>query len=293
MKPNHYFLSLVLTLLLIPCLLCSIGLACAYRYCEASQALSVMDQEALPQKLLDQLSETYRTTENATGIPASVYLSVIDTTVTEAALRETISAGFSYLDGTADTLEFSLELPQLEASLNQFFSEYAEETGYEKDAVYQEKLDQVISEAYTLLLDAGDVFRFRTLDQTGILKTARRLIPWLRPAALAMTGITAFLAVILLLLHRKSPRQTAYWLGCCCLTGGLVLSAPTAYLWASDYFSRFVIKSPAIYAAITGYLNSMNETLLSRGATLLLAAVLLFMIAAIKLKKGEATHEKA
>lgn len=293
MKPNHYFLSLVLTLLLIPCLLGSVGLACAHRYCGTSQALSVIEQEALPQKLLDQLSETYRTTENTTGIPASVYMNVIDSAVAEAVLNETISAGFSYLSGTADTLDLSLELPQLEASLEQFFSDYAEENGYEKDAVYQEKLDQAISGAYTLLLDAGDVFRFRTLEQTGILKTARRLIPWLRPAALAMTGITAFLAAILLLLHRKSPRQCAYWLGCCCFTGGLVLSAPTAYLWASDYFSQFVIKSPGIYAAITGYLNSVNEALLSRGVILLLAAVLLFLIAAIKLKKGEAIHEKA
>lgn len=224
----------------------------------------VTAQEGLADKAYSSLESYFRTRANSTGIPAEVYTDVMDRAELEEAINASVSQAFDYLRGKTETYEFTMDFTALEASVQQFFSDYAAENNVVKDKVYEEKVASVIAEAEAEILFVADTFKLTMMYEKGWLGMARHYLTYLNTAQTACLIALAVVLVLLLLCNLRQISHMLYWCGISGLTASLLLLAPCIYVTQTNYFAGFAIKDPQIFAAVVGFL----ELLVSRAQTM-------------------------
>lgn len=279
---GSFFVNILTTILLVFSLLAAEGtLFVRFYACSADTCLSVMEEQALGDRIYTALEQRFSEQTSTSGIPAKVYMDALTPQQLDAGIRASITSAYAYLHGTSDSYTFEMDLSGLESGIRQFFSDYADEIQYPKDEAYEKKVNAAVDNARQQVLQSVDVFRFSTLESAGLLSKIRRIMPFLTPAAAVSLGAVCILLGLLAWINRKKPRRILYWSGCSLTVASSIALIPLIYIKATDYFAAFTIKTTQIYAAVTGMLNRMTDACLVLESVLLGCGILCLVLYAI------------
>ena len=254
---GKYFANIVITILLVFSLLAAEGTLFVRLYAsKADTCLSVMEEQGLSDRIYTSLEARFTEQVSTSGIPAQVYMDALTREQLDSGVRASVTSAYAYLHGTSDSYAFEMDLSSLEASIRQFFSDYADQIQYPKDETYEKKVNAAVDSA------KKQVLRFSTLESAGLLSKIRRVMPWLNPAMAASAAVVCVLLGLLAWINRKRPLRILYWSGCSLTVASCIALIPLIYVKATDYFAAFTIKTTQIYAAVTGMLNRMTDACL-------------------------------
>ncbi|HAJ98337.1 MAG TPA: hypothetical protein DCO72_11455 [Ruminococcus sp.] len=252
----HYFLNVLFTLFLVFSLICTeMTLLVQRSALNVNMFHVVVQQEGLTDKAYDKLETYFKTRANSTGIPEAVFLRVVDKEMIYNGIMESVTQSFEYLNGNTSEYQFTMDFTEMEQSVTEFFEEYADVNGYQKDDIYQEKLTAVIEESEKEILFVVDNFKFTMLYEKGWLAKLRQVVGYLNVAVTVCLAVTIVLAVIIVFLNKKKMINIPYWLGLSAFTAGVLVSVPCFWVTHTNYFSGFVVTDPQIFSAVVGYLN--------------------------------------
>ncbi len=237
--------------------------------------ITQIEKQNVAEKVHDSIESYFTSQYQTTAISPETYLDVITEDWIADRLSAQVTAEYEILNGSK--AEYVLDMTDLEAALTQFFSDYAAEIGYTKDAVYEEKLQETIEKARTELTSQLDVYHFNTMQNANIFSKliGKQNYLWLLCGGCGILSV--LLIVVLILLERKGEWGKLYFPGCALLMNGVFFTVPTAWALGTSYFSGLAIKVPAVYAALTGVLYHCTRVGLIVGIVLLvlgLAAVI-------------------
>lgn len=281
-RPSTYIVSVILTLLLIFTGIAAMAASVAQFYAlDTDTALSVVQTQKLSARVQTALETEFRQRESTTGIPAALYTEAISAEVLEPVIRDTVTNGFAYLRGETASLGVKPDFTALEDTLRQFFADYAAAHDLEQDEAFEQAVRATIGESEETILANCDVFRFGTLNEAGVFRQAKRVIPWVGAAAIALIALSVLLAVILFVADRHEAEHGFYWCGTALLISSLLVLIPSAWLHLTRWFDRFAVKTDQTFAAVTGYLYANTRALILTAAAGILAAAVLYVIFAL------------
>ena len=210
----HYILNVIFTLFLVFSLIgTEMTLLMQRSALNVNMFRVVVQQEQLTEKAYDKVESYFKIRANSTGIPEAVFLRVVDKEMLYNGIMESVTAAFDYLDGNTQEYQFTMDFTELEQSITDFFEEYAEVNHYQKDEVYQQKLQSIIEESEKQILSTTDNFKFATLYEKGWLVKIRKLVGYLNIAVIVCIAITLILAVVILFLNKSRMLNIPYWFG--------------------------------------------------------------------------------
>lgn len=233
-------------------------------------------EENLADKAYDSLEDYFKSRTNATGIPTEVYMDVITHEAIRTAMDQSVTTAFDYLNGKTDAYEFCMDFTDLEASIEGFFSAYAEENSVQKDQVYEDKVASVITEAEAKITFVTDTFKFSTMYENGWLETARKVVSYLNLATVLCVVAAVILFILLIVCNLRQLEHLLYWSGLAGSISSLLMLLPCIYVTSTDYFSGFAIKDPQIFAAVVGYLRRLVSGVTTMEIVTLIVSVICF-----------------
>lgn len=270
-----YIASFITSILLVLSLLATLIMTVVMNFASPDKLYDITKEKNLSQIVYNELDKYYSQRYNTTGIPADVYMNAISEDYINDVIRTQIDNGFYALIGQEQSDR--IINTTLENALNDFYSDYADSIGAEKDAKYDEKLSEAKANADEIITRYCDVFKFNEMENHGILQKISPLYNKINTIMLIFSGADVFLALLLLLINIKSTKITLYWLGASSLISGIISVLPCLYLKATDYFSAFTIKQPQIYSAYTSTMNEFIGSLIAN-SLLYLAIGAVFMV---------------
>ncbi len=285
-KIDFYIPKILLTFLLIFSLIgTELTVFLRHKALTISAFQTVAETQDLEEKAYASLESYFQSRSNSTSIPAEVFLSGIDREDLKQAILDSVSHAFDYLSGKSESYELIMPFTDLEASVNQFFSDYADQHNYQKDEIYQQKVDAAISEAEAEILFIADTFKLSMMYEKGWLAKGKKLFSMLDKITAVLCGITGILLILLIICCRKAFSDFWYWLGLIGLISGLLISVPCLYILRTDYFSGFVVREPQIFAAVTGYLTFMTDQICKTAGITAITGICLLVIFAVHSRK--------
>ena len=280
-KIRHYFPKILLTFLLI-FLLIGTGLSFLVQHSFLTYKAfeTVTNQQNLDEKAYSALESYFKSRANSTGIPAEVYLN---------AVTQKIPAGHSFQyfssfkrsglsERKSRCLFCTMDFTALENSVTEFFNQYADENSFQKDDVFNQKVQANIQEAEAKILYTADTFKFSTLSENGWLAKLRKFLSPFRNVMTALFIVTGIIILLLAVFCKSQFSELLYWLGLSSFLSGLLTAVPCLYVLGTDYFSGFVIKDPQIFSAVVGYLQYVTSQLRTTSLCMCGAGVLFLII---------------
>ncbi|MBR1529954.1 MAG: hypothetical protein IJ642_11750 [Oscillospiraceae bacterium] len=260
-KIRLYFPKIILTFLLIFLLIgTELSILIQHKALTYQTFETIVSQQALDEKSYSALETYFNSRANSTGIPADVYLNAVTQEDMKQAILSSVSEAVEHMHShIGDGFVISMDFTELEKSVTEFFNQYADQNGYEKDEVFNQKVQANIQEAETKILYTADTFKFQTIYEHGWFDTIRKFLDIFRTVMTVLCICTAVILILLILCCKGNFSELLYWLGLSELISGLLISVPCLYLLKSNYFSAFVVKDIQIYAAVTGYLNYITN----------------------------------
>ncbi len=271
-----YIASVIVSVLLVFSLLGSSAAVIAGSCVNEKQFKDIASRVNADEKVCSELERYFKERSSATGIPADVYMSAIDTEYIHGVIDQMIDNGFHSLRGGSQSAD--LKNDALEASIEKFFSDYADSISYEKDAKYEKKLAATQKSAYGIIEEYSDVYKFGALDSHGVLRKASGIYTKLDVVMIALLAVSVLLIAILFILNLGTKSAALYWSGVAALIAGLIGLVPSAYLIATDYFSSFTIKQPQIFAVYTETLTMLTKTFMFASIGTAAAGLLLIVV---------------
>ncbi len=288
---GSYIGSFILSVLLIFALIASLAVTVANIFSKPDNIVSLTEQKNISSIVYSELEKYFTSRQNDTGIPADVYMTAIDDELIDYVMYMEINDGFSCLkNGTQSDNSFIIKNDSVDKALSDFYSNYAESIGYEKDAKYDEKLSEAQKNAEKVIADYCDVFKFDAMISHGIMKKLSPFYNKLPTVQLFVYGATVMLMLLMILANIKSTSATLYWIGICSLISGIICAVPCIYLKATDYFSSFTIKQPQIYTAYTSVMTSATDTLL-KYSVILASISIIFIIGYVLTVKNQGRNK--
>lgn len=270
-----YIPSLLMSILLVFSLLGVTALVVAETYASPEKLFSLAEENDVIPKVQKELEKYFGDKYNETGVPAEIYTGAIDNSYIQDVINMFIDESFTILEEESSEGFVIPVNAQLEKSITDFFSGYADSNGYEKDENYNKKLENTIASAYNAVGDYCDIYKLEMMQSEGILSKAGVLYRNLDTLLIAAVGVTAVLAVILLLVNLKQINIFLYWLGVSGFISGVIGLVPCIYLNATSYFDSFVIKQPHIFTSYTKLLYGVVNTFMTGQLIVIAAGVLL------------------
>lgn len=285
-----YIPSLILSVLLIFSLLGTSALIIVKCFASSDKLISIAEENDVTSKVSQELESYFKERYNETGIPAEIYMDALDDNYISSIVNYSICEGINILNN-AEYEKPDKKNEKLEQNIESFFDEYADSINYVKDDVYEEKLNQTIDDAYNVIINYSDVYKFRTMNDEGILTKAGGIYRQLDVIILAAAGASLLLIIIILLINIKSVSAALYWTGVSSLVSGIIGLVPCIYLNAVNYFDSFVIKQPQIFTAFTSLMkDGINALILNQ--VIFAAAGLVLIIAFIIIPKKNRQETK-
>lgn len=286
-KIRFYFPKILLTFLLIFLLIGSeTALLIQQKALHKDTFYQVITQQELGKKAYSSLDTYFQSRSNSSGIPKEVFMNALDEKMLADAVYVSALSGLDYLNRNSDSYSVTLEFSALETSVTEFFNQYAETNHYEKDEIFNQKVQSTIDEAEKKILFTVDTFKFATLYELGFLEKIRHFLTLFRKLMTMSCIATVLLLFVLVVLCRKQMTESFYWLGLDGLISGLMITVPCLYLLKTDYFSGFVITEPEIFSAIVGYLQHVTNQLCTVGGVTAGIGLLFLVIFAVIPKKS-------
>ena len=264
MNGRYYIARLLLTIILSFCVVGYIGLSAAGTFFSEDVYIDIINEEDLAGKARTALEKDFQAEYNTTMIPPEIYMNEITPEWTVKSMCESAQTAVAYITNADFARE--TDYTALEESITAYFHEYAESIGYEPDEVFEEKLSETITNAENKIESRMDAFYMQTLEKNGILQKASKAYPYYTYGLFGMSAVILVLLVTLILLDRKGGWRRVYFAGTGFFCGGALVAIPAAYLLLSDKISRFAVKEPVVYTAITSLLEACTEKALIKAA---------------------------
>lgn len=248
---------------------------------EPSSYHTILKINNVYEKAYNEIKKHYENEENATGIPADVYLDAVTPELVEQIINDNVDSVFSALhsrNGKPDYSSAENRLSVLKESTDKFFDDYARSVNYQKDDVYYQKTESVFREASENILDITDVFQFRKIEKAGYISKAARVLSYEGKFTAAAFAASGLCLLILILANIKKPAGAFYWISISFGSLSAVMLAVCIWLKQSDYFSRFAIKASHIFSAITGTCVYFTDALLLINAVLIAVSVFMMVM---------------
>ncbi len=277
-----YISSFIFTILLVFSIIASVGCLTAKKFATAENLIKITEEKNLTSVVHSEL-EKYFTEEYAdTGIPADVYMKNISKEYLKMAINEKINYGFTILNGGNEKTHKGIPVnTDLNNSITEYFEKYAAETGYEikdENDKYYEKLAITKNNAEEAIEVYCDIYKFNALVKHGIIGKIKPLYTKLPTLTIISIGLSAFLALMLLVCNFKRIKDALYWSGTAFLCSGIFGAVPCIYLLETNYFSAFSIKQPQIFTAYTTAMELFTRSFMKNSILLIISAVLFFII---------------
>ena len=273
---STYITSVIISVLMIFCFLGGAAALITDINVTAPKTVKLAENEKIDDKVMTSIDKYYREKANSTGIPATVFTD----NISREYVREQMKI---YIDATYDVLEnggkFSAEPSEnaeLEAAIDKFFNDYADDTGYEKDAQFEKKLENTKKNAYKTVGDYCDIFKVGSMESHGLLNKLSKIYSRRYPLTIAVCGCGTMFIVLLLILHRRNKKELLYWCGISAVISGIMGTVPCMYLISTKYYDSFSIKQPQVFAAYTKSLYTITEAYMA--ACIAIAAIGICMI---------------
>ncbi len=258
-----YVFSFIVSILLIFLTLVSLICLTARSYANPENRIKqIVKEQNISHTVYTELEKYYSERYNTTGIPADIYMNAIDEEYLNNLIMNKIGEGFAALNlERYEPLDPRNE--KLDTVLSNFYSEYADSIGAEKDAKYDEKLSDAKSNAYKIIVEYCDIYKINAMNKHGIL---RKLSPVYTKLPM-ITGISLIVVTVLLLIlfiiNLKSKLVFLYWTGISAIISGIIGAVPCIWLKATDFFSSFTIKQAQIYTAYTSTMNDITQNFMT------------------------------
>ncbi len=260
-KASTYILSFVISLLFIFTLIGTTAALTVSRYANEKKIVEMADEKNITGIVRGELEKYFSQRYGSTGIPASVYMDAVSDEYLSSVVKMKIQSGFAALDGTDKPEEISC--PELEKAINSFYSDYADNIGYEKDAKYDEIVSKAKNDAYYVINDYCDAYKLKALEQHGVISKISPLYRHIEQLVIAVLAAAAVMLILLIIVNRKSLSTVLYWSGASALLAGIIGTVPCRYLLSTNYFNSFTIKQAQVYTAYTGAMKDITGALAS------------------------------
>lgn len=291
-KVSTYLPSLVISVLLV---FSFIGTAAILLFdidVTAKKCKALAEKNHIESKIYTELDKYFVDKYNITGIPAEIYMNTIGNSYIKSFEEAYIDAAFKAL---ASDGKLAIEYPlnqQLEDDLDSFFSDYAEENGYEKDDNYYSKLGAAKDNAYSTIASYCDIYKFSAMSDHGILPKLAKVYSnrGLITAAIIIADI--LLIGILLIVNRKKMVTTLYWCGVSSIIAGILGTAPSIYLLATRYYDSFSVKQAPVFIAFTSAMYKVTEAFMAVMIALVVIGISMAVIYGVTNEKKKISKGK-
>lgn len=277
-KLSTYIPSIIISVLLVFSLIGSAAALVADVSLTAGKTVSFAEKKSVDERALAAIEKYYKEKAPATGIPASVYTDNISISYVRAVMEAYIRETYSALEHNGKFAPKVPENPALEAALDKFFNDYADETGYEKDEKFEKKLEATKKNAYKNIGDCCDIFKVNSMNSHGLLRKLSRLYSKRYLLTGIACGSAVFLILLLLVIHRKRKCEVFYWCGVSALIAGIIGIIPSAWLISDKYYDSFAIKQPQVFRAYTKALYRLTELFMTVSVAIAVTGVCLIVV---------------
>lgn len=277
-KLSAYIASLIISIFLVMLIICSVGIIIVDINVNAKRTITLSEKKNITAKASDQIERKFRDLSGASGIPAETYTSCIDEEYIQSVIEVYINEGYSVLKSEE---KFSPDIPvntEMEKAIDDFFTRTADETGYEKNDDFYKKLENTKENAYKVIGDECDIYKFSALEKHGVLSPASKVYKMLPLLTFASIGGTTLMILFLLLVNFKEKKVIFYWTGISSVIAGAIGMIPSIYLLSTKYFNAFSIKQPQIFAAFTGAMFKLTEAFMAASIAVCVAGIAMIVL---------------
>lgn len=279
-KISNYIPSVILCVLLIISLLGTSALIVADVRLTSEETIELAQKEDIDEKSYAAIEKYYKEKASATGIPSDVFIGSITKEYVSDVIDSQIEAIYRVFESGRAYSHASIPNPELEASIEDFFNDYADKTNYTKDEKFEAKLKETKTQAYKTINSNCDIFKVDSMQSHGLLSKISKF--YRRKTTLTViAAVFDALMIGLILLVNKRKRDVLYWVGISAAISGIIGLIPAMHLVRTHYYDSFSIKQPQVFAAYTKTLYSLTDTFIRVQALILMSGAVLIVLYAL------------
>lgn len=287
MNSKHYILNVILSILTIFLILASlISTTVIATLGNSNSYKKVVERENICSYVQDEIVSSFEEYSHTSGLDTETFSAYYDESFIKTNVEKNIENYVNSILGKSGDYNYStdIDFSSADASIDDFFSDYAEKTNYQKDETYESKLSEVKEKAHEIFIDKTDVYRFNLMNDNNIIQKISSKIPTVKLLIIACYIASAALIFVMIIVNRKE--NVLYWCGCPFLVSGMLTIIPALYLKASGFLNGFTIKEKPIFYSITGLLGkTLNYTIAFSLVSVLFGLIFVFL-GIILVRKG-------
>ncbi len=280
-KFSTYLPSLIISVILVFMIIGSSLTAIININVTAEKSTVLMKENNISSLVHSELEKYFNDQYNTTGVPSQTYMDAIDENYLNSVINLYTESLFTSLKSGNPT---TVEIPKnqnLESNIEEFFSNYADNFGYEKDETYKKKLKETTDSAYQIIENYCDIYKYSSLQNHGVLTKISKVYSHMNTITVVCFTVSLFLILILLLINRRSLSVCLYWTGISSLIAGILGTLPSIYLLSSKYFDAFIIKQPQVFKSFTGAMYGLTKAFMSVHIAVLLIGICFIVVYAV------------
>lgn len=280
-KLSTYLVSLIISVFLVFSMIATALTVIIRINVTSEKSIQLSEDINIYSSIKNELQKYFSSQYNTTGIPADVYMNAIDENYIRTATDSYTNALFSTLKSSEQAVTEIPKNENLEKNIENFFSDYADTNGYEKDEVYDKKVSTTIQNAYNIMENYCDVYKYSALQEHGVLSRISKIYSHLGKLMAICIGASAVLIVLLVLVNIKNISCVLYWTGISALIAGIFGTVPSAILVGSNYFDSFVIKQPQVFMTFTTAMYGLTKAFMAVHIAVLSIGIFFIVIYAV------------
>ncbi len=258
--------------------------------------IEVIDEQNVPDKVCEELTDHFEEKANSTGIPKEVYEGVIENPVVQDVMGNVVDGAFDYIKGKAKGVDYEQakeKLSPLKDSIKKYLEDYADKNEVEKDEEFYEKTEKFADEESEYIIDSADVYKFSTVEKAGYLKYAKFIADHINELIAASSAAVGVFMIILFLFNLKNKKNYLYWFSISLFIMSAAYLGICIYVKQTNYFDRFAIKAQPVFSAMTGAGYKFADQLIMINSIIIGAAFLMMLIYAVFGKDSSLIAAKA
>ncbi len=285
-KLSAYIASLIISIFLVMLIICSTGIIIIDINVNAKRTITLSEKKNIAAKTSEQINRKFRDLSGASGIPAETYTSNLDEEYLQSVINAYINEGYNALKSDE---KFSVEIPEnaeMNKAIEDFFNKAADETGYEKNDDFYKKLENTKENAYKVIGDECDIYKFSALEKHGVLRPASKVYKMRPLLTFASIGGTVLMILFLIFANFREKKTIFYWAGISAVIAGAIGMIPSIYLLSTKYFNAFSIKQPQIFAAFTGAMFKLTEAFMAASIAVCVAGIAMIVLYTVLIRQN-------
>lgn len=275
---KEYIPNLLLSIFLVFSLIATTAVSIAKYYILNEKTLiENFEENNISQMTYEEIEKYFNTSEDYSGIPASVYMSAITKDDIKQMIEANIINTFSSITaGTENREQVNFDFTALENNITDYFDKFAQEHNVEVDDKYKAQLQKTIDTAKSEIEDYTDVYMLNFISKTSIFDKAASIYKYLDIIMYICIGLTTVCIIIIAAISKRKLRFALYWYSMSILCSSAIMLIPTLYIKFSGIIEKLVIRNKCIYYAMTGYMsNIINKMMYIEIVMIVIALILL------------------